>query len=174
MEIKVLIEQEKIENKIKFIANEILSDYGDEEIVLICILKGSVFFTTQLAKNLGKNTIIDFMKVSSYEGSKSTGKINFSLDISQNITGKNVIIVEDIIDTGKTLEYISKYLSEKNPKSLKICCMLNKEERRISDIKADYICFDIPDKFVVGYGLDYNEKYRCLPYIGYIETENRE
>ena len=109
------------------------------------------------------------MKVSSYEGTESTGKINFTLDISEDITGKNVLIVEDIVDTGRTLAYVKKYLESKNPKNVKICTMLNKKERRVIDLNPEYVAFDIPDKFVIGYGLDYDEKYRNLPYVGYLE-----
>ena len=110
-----------------------------------------------------------FMKVSSYEGTESTGKINFTLDISEDITGKNVLIVEDIVDTGRTLAYVKKYLESKNPKNVKICTMLNKKERRVIDLEPEYVAFNIPDKFVIGYGLDYDEKYRNLPYVGYLE-----
>lgn len=109
------------------------------------------------------------MKVSSYSGTKSTGKLNFSLDISQNLIDKNVIIIEDIIDTGRTLYYLKNYFKEKNPKTLKICTLLDKKERREFSIEPDYVGFDIPDKFVVGFGLDYDEKYRNLPFIGYLE-----
>ena len=112
---------------------------------------------------------MDFVKVSSYSGTESSGKINFTLDVSTDITNKNVIILEDIIDTGRTLSFLKSYLLKKSPKSVKICTLLDKKERRVVDLSPDYTCFEIPDKFVIGYGLDYDEKYRNLPYIGYVE-----
>ncbi len=169
MEIKTLIDEIKIQDRIKEIAKTITKDFNNEEIILICILKGSLFFTADLAKRIPSNVILDFMKVSSYEGTQSTGKINLKLDLSTDITNKNVLIVEDIIDTGRTLTYLKEYLLNKNPKKLKICTLLDKKERREFDLEPDYTCFEIPDKFVVGYGLDYDELYRNLPYIGYIE-----
>ncbi len=169
MEIKTLIDEEKIQQRIREVAKEIQKDYNNEEIVIICILKGAAYFAVELSKRISSPVIMDFMKVSSYEGTESTGKINFKLDISTDIKGKNVIIVEDIIDTGRTLTYLKKYLQEKNPKSLKICTLLDKKERREFELNPDYLCFNIPDKFVIGYGLDYDEKYRNLPFIGYLE-----
>ncbi len=169
MDIKVLITEEEIVARTRELAHQIQQDYNGEEIVIICILKGAAFFATELAKRIDSDTIIDFMKVSSYIGTESTGKIDFTLDISEDITGKNVLIVEDIVDTGRTLAYVKKYLESKNPKSVKICTMLNKKERRVIELNPEYVCFDIPDKFVIGYGLDYDEKYRNLPYIGYLE-----
>lgn len=170
--INVLINEEKLQLRIDEIAREIAKDFKNEEIILICILKGSVYFTTDLSKRITNNPIIlDFMKISSYEnGAKeSNGKINFKLDISENIENKNVIIVEDIIDSGYSLNFLYDYLKKKNPKTLKICVLLDKKDRRKKDIKVDYTGFEIENKFVVGYGLDYDEKYRNLPYIGYIE-----
>lgn len=171
-DIKVLIDEEKINKRIEEIASKISSDFKDEEIILVCILKGATYFAVELSKKI-KNTpvIIDFMKVSSYgiNNRETTGKINFTLDISQDITNKNVIIVEDIIDSGITLDYLYNYLKEKNPKTLKICVLLDKKERRKININADYVGFEIENKFVLGYGLDYDEKYRNLPNIGYIE-----
>ena len=169
MDIKVLITEEEIVARTRELAHQIQQDYNGEAIVIICILKGAAFFATELAKRIDSDTIIDFMKVSSYIGTESTGKIDFTLDISEDITGKNVLIVEDIVDTGRTLAYVKKYLESKNPKSVKICTMLNKKERRVIELNPEYVCFDIPDKFVIGYGLDYDEKYRNLPYIGYLE-----
>lgn len=169
MILHTLINENALKNRIKELAQQIQNDFKNEEIIIICILKGSVFFTTELAKNISSSIILDFMKVSSYNGTQSTGKLNFSLDIRQNIKNKNVIIVEDIIDTGRTLYYLKKYFNEKSPKALKICTLLDKKERREFNIEPDYTGFDIPDKFVVGFGLDYNEKYRNLPFIGYLE-----
>ena len=170
MDIKVLINEEKIKNRIKEIAQEILKDFKNEEIVLICILKGATYFAIDLSKELNNNLILDFMKVNSYgEGLESSGKIDFKLDINTDIKDKNVIIVEDIIDSGLTLNYIYDYLVKKNPKNLKICVLLDKKERRVKHIDVDYTGFEIENKFVLGYGLDYKDKYRNLPYIGYIE-----
>ena len=169
MDIKVLITEQEIASRTRELAKQIQREYNNEEIVIVCILKGATFFAVELAKRIESDTIIDFMKVSSYEGTESTGKINFTLDIREDITGKNVLIVEDIVDTGRTLAYVKKYLESKNPKSVKICTMLNKKERRVVELNPEYVAFDIPDKFVIGYGLDYDEKYRNLPYVGYLE-----
>lgn len=169
--IKVLISEEKIESRLEELAKEIEIDYKNKDIIFICILKGATYFAIELSKKISNNVILEFMKVSSYGDSTiSSGKIKMSLDIEDELEGKDVIIVEDILDTGNTLKYLKEYLSTKKPKSLKICTMLNKPERKIVDIDADYVGFEIPNKFVVGYGLDYNENYRNLPYIGYIET----
>lgn len=170
--VKKLIDEKQLQERIKEIANQISKDYNNEELILICILKGAVYFAIDLSKNIkNENLIIDFMKVSSYgiNNRESTGNINFSLDVSQSIEGKNVIIVEDIIDSGITLNYLYDYLKKKNPESLKICVLLDKKERREKEIKIDYKGFEIENKFVLGYGLDYDEKYRNLPYIGYVE-----
>lgn len=169
MDIKVLITEQEIASRTRELAKQIQRDYNNEEIVIVCILKGATFFAVELAKRIESDTIIDFMKVSSYEGTESTGKIDFTLDISEDISGKNVLIVEDIVDTGRTLAYVKEYLETKNPKNVKICTMLNKKERRVIDLNPEYVAFDIPDKFVIGYGLDYDEKYRNLPYVGYLE-----
>lgn len=170
--IKVLISEEKISKRIEEIAFQISEEYKNEEIILVCILKGAAYFTIELAKKIkSNNVILDFLKVSSYVGksTETTGKINFSLDITEDIEGKNVIIVEDIIDSGITLNYLYDYLKLKNPKTLKICVLLDKKERRIQEIDVDYVGFEVENKFVLGYGMDYDEKYRNLPYIGYIE-----
>ena len=169
MILHTLINENALKNRIKELAQQIQKDFDNEEIIFICILKGSVFFTTELAKNITSSVILDFMRVSSYSGTHSTGKLNFSLDISENIIDKNVVIIEDIIDTGRTLYYLKNYFKEKKPKVLKICTLLDKKERREFDIEPDYTGFNIPDKFVVGFGLDYDEKYRNLPFIGYLE-----
>lgn len=169
--IKVLINEEILNKRIKQIAEEISNEYKDEEIVLVGILKGAVYFMVDLSKNIKNSSVIlDFMKVSSYgDGTKSTGKVELKIDLSTNIENKNVIIVEDIIDSGYTLNYLYDYLKSKNPKTLKICVLLDKKERREKSIKVDYTGFEIENKFVVGYGLDYADKYRNLPYVGYIK-----
>lgn len=168
-EINVLINKAKLEKRIEEMGKQIQKEYEGKEIVFIGILKGSVMFMSELAKNVKNNVILDFMDVSSYEGSESSGKVTINKDIRDEIEGKDVILVEDIIDTGRTLTYVRNYLQQKNPNSIKIATMLSKPSRRIMELEVDYIGFAIEDKFVVGYGLDYNEKYRNLPYIGYIE-----
>ena len=169
--INVLIDEEKLNKRIKEIAEQISNEYKDEEIVLVCILKGAVYFTIELSKNIKNDSIIlDFMKVSSYgNNTETTGKVELKIDLSTNIENKNVIIVEDILDTGYTLNYLYDYLKSKNPKTLKICVLLDKKDRRKKSIDVDYTGFEIENKFVVGYGLDYEEKLRNLPYVGYIE-----
>ncbi|MCI8470220.1 MAG: hypoxanthine phosphoribosyltransferase [Clostridia bacterium] len=168
-EINVLINKTKLEKRIEEMGKQIQKDYEGKEIVFIGILKGSVMFMSELAKNIKNSVALDFMDVSSYEGTESTGEIKINKDIRDSIEGKDVIIVEDIIDTGRTLTYVRDYLKQKNPNSVKIATMLSKPSRRVMELQVDYIGFAIEDKFVVGYGLDYNEKYRNLPYIGYIE-----
>lgn len=165
----MLINKSKLEKRIEEMGKQIAKDYEGKELVLVGILKGSVIFMAELAKNIKKSVALDFMDVSSYEGTESTGKIKINKDIRDTIEGKDVIIVEDIIDTGRTLTYVKEYLAQKNPNSIKIATMLSKPSRRVLELKVDYIGFAIDDKFVVGYGLDYNEQYRNLPYIGYIE-----
>ncbi len=166
MNLEVLIDEEKLSKRVEEIANQIEMDYQNEDIVLLCILKGSIFFFTDLAKKINKDVFLDFIQVSSYEGTKSSGKINLRLDVRDSLERKNVIIVEDIIDTGRTLKYLLDHIKSLNPKSIKLCTLLDKPEKRIEDIKVDYVGFQIPDEFIVGYGLDCDEKYRNLPYIG--------
>lgn len=168
-EINVLINESRIEKRVKEIAKQIEKDYKGKEIVLIGILKGSIMFITDLARNIKNNLELDFLEVSSYEGTESTGRVKINKDIRNSIEGKDVIIVEDIIDTGRTLTFLLEYLKHKNPSSIKIATMLSKPSRRIMELDVDYIGFSIKDEFVIGYGLDYNEKYRNLPYIGYID-----
>lgn len=170
-EIKVLIDEEKLNKRIKEVAEEISKDYKNEEIVLICILKGAAYFAIDLSKRITDSVVIlDFMKASSYGNSReSTKNVELTIDLSTNIENKNVIIVEDIIDSGYTLNYLHDYLKNKNPKTLKICVLLDKKERRKKEIKVDYTAFEVENKFIVGYGLDYEDKYRNLPYVGYVE-----
>ena len=168
----VLINEERLQNRIKEIARQIENDYKNEEIVLICILKGAVYFAVDLSKNIKNNVVtMDFMKVSSYGNNfETSGNVEFIMDISEDIKGKNVIVVEDIIDSGYTLNFIKKHLSKKNPKSLKLCVLLDKKERREIAVNVNYTGFEIENKFVVGYGLDYEQQYRNLPYIGWVEV----
>lgn len=169
--LKILINEEELYNRINQIAREIEEEYKGKEIILICILKGSVFFTVDLAKRISGDVKLEFIRVSSYgDGTESKEEIKLKLDLKENIKGKDIIVVEDIIDTGRTLSYLIEYLKIKKPNSVKLCTLLDKPERRVKkDVKVDYIGFQIPDKFVVGYGLDWDEKYRNLPYIAYIE-----
>ena len=171
-ELNVLINEEELNKKIKELATIIEEDFKGEELVLICILKGAVYFAIDLSKQIKNNVVtLDFMKVSSYGNDFVTsGNVEFILDITTDITGKNVIVVEDIIDSGYTLSFIKDYLSKKKPKSLKLCVLLDKKERREKEVKIDYIGFEIENKFVVGYGLDYEDKYRNLPYVGWVEV----
>ena len=169
-EIKVLIDEEKLQARIKEMAKQIMEEYKGKELVFICILKGSIFFTADLAKRIDGDVRVDFVRVSSYEGENSTGEIRMKLDLKDSIQGKDVIIIEDIIDTGRTLKYLKEYLKLKQPNSIKICTLLDKRERRVCNMEPDYVGFTIPDEFVIGYGMDYNEKYRNLPYIGYFDV----
>lgn len=166
------LSEEKIANRIAEMGAEISEVYGDETVCLICILKGSVFFTVDLAKRITSPVELEFMCVSSYgSGTKSSGVVKITKDLDVNIEGKNVLLVEDIIDSGRTLSYLLENLKTRNPKSLRLCTLLDKPDRRVVDVDVDYVGFTIPDEFVVGYGLDYDQKYRNLPYIGYVEIE---
>ena len=167
--IKVLISEEKINNRLDELANQIMDEYKGKDIVFLCILKGSIFFTVELAKRIKNNIQFEFVEVSSYENNESTGKVKLNKDITQSIEGKEVIIIEDIVDTGRTLAFLKELLLEEKPASLKICSLLDKPSRRIANVKADYVGFAIEDKFVVGYGLDDEQNLRNLNYIGYIE-----
>ena len=162
--------EEQINKRIKEMGREITEKFKDESVYIVCILKGSVYFATELTKRIDLPLQIDFMKVSSYgTATKSSGVINVQQDLSGNIEGKNVIIVEDIIDTGNTLHRLVELFKSRNPKTLSICTLLDKPERREVEVNVDYVGFPIPDEFVVGYGLDLAEEYRNLPYIGIIK-----
>lgn len=168
--IKVLVSEEEVDKRIKEIGEQISKDYEGQEVHVICVLKGGVFFMCELAKRITLPLSMDFMSVSSYGDEKqSSGIVKIVKDLDEALDGKNVIIVEDIIDSGRTLSYLVEILKKRNPSSLKICTLLDKPERRVSDVKVDYVGFNIPDEFVVGYGLDYMQKYRNLPFIGVVE-----
>ncbi len=170
--ISVLISEEDVNAKIKELAETISRDYAGKEIHLICILKGGVFFACELAKNLTVPVSLDFMQVSSYgNGTTSSGIVRIMKDLDDSMEGKEVLIVEDIIDSGKTLHYLIPVLKQRNPESIRLCALLNKPDRREAEVVIDYLGFDIPDEFVVGYGLDYAQKYRNLPYIGVVELD---
>ena len=166
--IKVLLSEEEVDARIRKIAEQISKDYAGKEIHLICVLKGGVFFTCELAKRITVPVSLDFMSVSSY-GDDTKSKIVKDLD--QPLIGKDVLIVEDIIDSGRTLSYLIEILKGRNPNSIRLCTLLDKPERRVKKVDVDYCCFNIPDEFVVGYGLDYAQKYRNLPFIGVVELD---
>ena len=170
--IRVLLTEEEVNKKISEVAAQINKDYEGKEVHLICILKGGVFFTCDLAKRLTSPVSLDFMSVSSYgSGTKSSGVVKIIKDLDEPLEGKNVIIVEDIIDSGRTLAYLIEVLKQRNPKYIELCTLLDKPERRVKkQVQVKYSCFTIPDEFVVGYGLDYDQKYRNLPYIGVVEV----
>ena len=164
--IDILISEAKIEKRLDELAKQIMKDYGDEDLLFITVLKGAAVFMVELAKKIKNNVEFEFIQAKSYEGTESTGKVEITQDLTGKIDGKNVIIIEDIIDTGRTLEYLMRYLTFHNPKSIKLCTLLSKPSRRVVELKVDYVGFSIPDEFVIGYGLDYNQKYRNLPFIG--------
>lgn len=172
--VDVLISEKEIENRILEIADRINKDYEGEELTLICVLKGGVMFMCDLAKKLNLNVRLDFMSVSSYGSqTKSSGVVKIIKDLDNSIDGKNVLVVEDIIDSGNTLSYLMDILKKRGPKSIKLCTLLDKPSRREKkDVFVDYVCFEIEDKFVVGYGLDYDQRYRNLPYIGVMELSD--
>ena len=172
--IKVLLSEEEVDARIQQVAAKISKDYAGKEVHLICVLKGGVFFTCELAKRITIPVTIDFMSVSSYGNSReSSGIVKIAKDLDEPILDKEVLVVEDIIDSGRTLSYLIEILKQRNPNSIRLCTLLDKPERRVKkDVKVDYCCFNIPDEFVVGYGLDYAQKYRNLPYIGVVELQD--
>lgn len=168
--ISILISEEEVDKKIVELGQQISKDYEGKAVHLICVLKGSIFFTCELAKRITIPVTLDFMSVSSYgDGTESTGRVKIAKDLDEGIEGKNVIVIEDIIDSGRTLSYLMTLLKARNPESIRLCTLLDKPERRVTKVDVDYTGFVIPDKFVVGYGLDYAQNYRNLPYIGIIE-----
>ncbi|MBO4888809.1 MAG: hypoxanthine phosphoribosyltransferase [Firmicutes bacterium] len=171
-QIKVMIDQETLENKIAELGAIISRDYEGKEIVLICILKGGAMFMMQLAKSITVPVTMDFMVLSSYGNELiSSGEVKIKKDLDDSIEGKHVLIVEDIVDTGRTLSFLSTYLVKKGAASVQICTMLDKPARRVVPVDVKYSGFEIADEFVLGYGLDYAQKYRNLPYIAYVEQE---
>ena len=169
--ISVYLTEEQLNERIAQIGAEITKKFAGQSVYLVCILKGSIFFTTELAKRIELPMTIDFMSVSSYGAeTRSSGVVNIKKDLEQSIEGENVIVVEDIVDSGHTLSRLMSLFESRNPKSLTICTLLDKPDRRVvEDLKVDYTGFVIPDKFVVGFGLDYDQRYRNLPYIGFVE-----
>ena len=170
--IRVLLSEEEVNERIRQIGEQISKDYEGRQVHLICVLKGGSFFMCELAKRITVPLSLDFMSVSSYGGgTKSSGVVKIVKDLDEPLDGKDVIVVEDIVDSGRTLSYLLELLDKRNPKSLALCTMLDKPERRVVDVKVDYTGFNIPDEFVVGYGLDYDQRYRNLPYIGVVEFD---
>ena len=171
--IRVLLTEEEVNKRISEVAAQINKDYEGRPVHLICILKGGVFFTCELAKRLDLSVSLDFMSVSSYgSGTESSGIVKIVKDLDEPLEGKDVIIVEDIIDSGRTLAYLIEVLKQRNPKSIELCTLLDKPERRVKkQVQVKYTCFTIPDEFVVGYGLDYAEDYRNLSFIGTLRPE---
>ncbi len=170
--IKVLISEEELGKKIRELGEEISKEYAGKTLHLICVLKGGVFFMTELSKHITIPVTIDFMSVSSYGDSTiSSGRVRILKDLDESIEGREVLVVEDIIDSGRTLSYLLDLLKNRQPNSLKLCTLLDKPSRREVDVNVDYTGFQIPDEFVVGYGLDYAQIYRNLPYIGVVQSE---
>jgi hypoxanthine phosphoribosyltransferase len=170
---KILLSKEQIQARVAELGKQISVNYDDIDLLLVCVLKGGVMFLTDLSRALSIPHEIDFMAISSYGGQRteSSGVVRILMDLNANIQNRHVLIVEDIIDTGRTLQYIVENLGTRDPASLKICTLLNKPERREVPIKLDYVGFNIPNEFVVGYGLDYAELYRNLPYVGVLKPE---
>ncbi|EGB91688.1 hypoxanthine phosphoribosyltransferase [Clostridium sp. D5] len=168
--ISVLVSEKEVDERIEAMGKQISKDYEGRQVHLICILKGGAFFMCELAKRITVPVSLDFMSVSSYgDGTSSSGVVRIAKDLDESIEGKDVLIVEDIIDSGRTLYYLMDTLRQRHPKSLHLCTLLDKPERREKEVRVDYVGFEIPDEFVVGYGLDYAQKYRNLPYIGVVE-----
>ena len=168
--IRVLVPEKEVDAKIAELGKKISEDYAGRQVHLVCVLKGGVFFMCELAKRITVPVTMDFMSVSSYgAGTESSGVVKIVKDLDQPLDGKDVLIVEDIVDSGRTLGYLMEILRKRNPKRLHLCTLLDKPERRVTDVEVDYTGFNIPDEFVVGYGLDYDQKYRNLPYIGIVE-----
>ena len=173
--IKVLVSEEEVDKRIRELGEQISKDYEGKEVHMICVLKGGVFFMCELAKRITVPVSMDFMSVSSYgDDTKSSGVVRIAKDLDEPLEGKDVLIVEDIIDSGRTLSYLMKVLQERKPASMRLCTLLDKPDRRVKMVDVDYTGFNIPDEFVVGYGLDYAQKYRNLPFIGVVEPDAAE
>lgn len=169
--VEIMLTEEEVDLRISELGTQISEDYAGKDIHMICVLKGGSFFMCELAKRVTLPVSIDFMSVSSYGGTESTGVIKIVQDLTESVKGRQVLIVEDIVDSGRTLSHLSKMLSERGAEDVKICTLLDKPDRRVVDVKVDYVGFPIPDEFVVGYGLDYDQKYRTLPYIGVVKFD---
>ena len=171
--IKILLSEQEVDDRIQAIGEQISRDYAGKQVHLICVLRGGAFFMCELAKRITVPVSLDFMSVSSYGGdTKSSGVVKIVKDLDDSIKDLDVIVVEDIVDSGRTLSYLMEMLRDRGPKSLRLCTLLDKPDRRVVDVNVDDTGFQIPDEFVVGYGLDYDQKYRNLPYIGIVEFDN--
>ncbi|MBQ3792783.1 MAG: hypoxanthine phosphoribosyltransferase [Lachnospiraceae bacterium] len=170
--IRVMVPEEDINKKVKELGARISKDYEGKELHMICVLKGGVFFMCELAKRITIPVTMDFMSVSSYGSeTKSSGVVKIVKDLDEPLVGKEVLVVEDIVDSGRTLSYLLEMLKDRGPKSVRLCTLLDKPDRRVKDVHVDYTGFEIPDEFVVGFGLDYDQRYRNLPYIGVVEQD---
>ncbi len=170
--VRIMLSEEEVNKKIQEIGKQISKDYEGKQVHLVCVLKGGVFFMCELAKRITVPVSMDFMCVSSYGSeTKSSGVVKIVKDLDETLDNKDVLIVEDIIDSGRTLSYLIEMLKKRNPSSLRVCTLLDKPERRVVDVNVDYTCFEIPDEFVIGYGLDYDQRYRNMPYIGVVEFD---
>lgn len=168
---RILISEEEIRKKVSEMGKKISDDFRDKDPLFVGVLKGCFIFMADLMRYVDIRCSMDFMAVSSYSGTSTTGAVKINKDLSEDIEGRHIIIVEDILDSGVTLGYLKQYLMVRKPASISIAALMDKPARRRADIHADYSCFEIPDAFVVGYGLDYNERYRNLPYIGVLKPE---
>lgn len=171
--VRVLLTEEEVDKKIQEIGEQISKDYAGKQVHLVCVLKGGSFFMCELAKRITVPVSLDFMSVSSYGAdTKSSGVVKIVKDLDEPLVGKDVIVIEDIVDSGRTLSYLLDMLQDRGPQSMRLCTLLDKPDRRVVDVKVDYTGFQIPDEFVVGYGLDYDQRYRNLPFIGIVEFED--
>ena len=168
---RILISEEEIQKKVSEMGKKISDDFRDKDPLFVGVLKGCFIFMADLMRYVDIRCSMDFMAVSSYSGTTSTGAVKINKDLSEDIEGRHIIIVEDILDSGVTLHYLKNFLMVRRPASISIATLMDKPARRKADVYADYSCFEIPDAFVVGYGLDYNERYRNLPYIGVLKSE---
>ncbi|MBA2265071.1 MAG: hypoxanthine phosphoribosyltransferase [Chloroflexi bacterium] len=166
---EILLDSQTVATRVAELGAQLSADYAGRDPVLVSVLKGALVFLADLMRAMDLPSSIDLMEVSSYAGTETSGQVRILKDLSKPIEGRDVIVVEDIIDTGLTLNYLLGYLADRQPASIKICCLLDKPARRLADIPIDYIGFTIPDRFVIGYGLDYEERYRNLPYIGVLK-----
>ena len=171
--VRVLLTEEEVDKRIQEIGEQISKDYEGKQVHLVCVLKGGSFFMCELAKRISVPVSLDFMSVASYgSDTKSSGVVKIVKDLDDSIKGKDVLVVEDIVDSGRTLSYLLEMLRDRGPASLKLCTLLDKPDSRVIDVNVNYTGFRIPDEFVVGYGLDYDQKYRNLPYIGVVDFED--
>jgi len=168
--IETLFTEDQIQARVETLAQQINTDYSERSLVLVSVLRGSIFFTTDLSRRIRLPLAMDFLSISSY-GEGSEGVVRITKDLEENIAGKDVLLVEDIVDTGFTMRYLMRTLLSRNPRSLEICALLDRRARRIIDLDIKYVGFEIPDKFIVGYGLDYKQQFRNLPYIGIIQPD---